>query len=55
MAGEPEDTPPDKFPVDVDVDFEAVKNNYISMTPLHFDLTDFDAIRKLSRMITEFK
>ncbi|AGL01444.1 5'/3'-nucleotidase SurE [Desulfoscipio gibsoniae] len=66
MAGEPEDTMPE-YPamqpdfkeganiahpaVDVDIDVKAVKSNYISITPLHFDLTDFAAIKQIDKMI----
>lgn len=52
MAGEPEDSTPGKSSVDTDVDFEVIKNNFISVTPLQFDLTDFKAIGKLNQLIS---
>ncbi|KAF1084668.1 5'-nucleotidase SurE [Sporotomaculum syntrophicum] len=61
MAGKPLDTSHelktiqsvvDNNPhLDVDIDVEAVKNDYISITPLHFDLTDFYAIEQINKMI----
>ncbi|MEA2016259.1 MAG: 5'/3'-nucleotidase SurE [Actinomycetota bacterium] len=30
--------------VDMDTDYGAVKNNYISITPIHYDMTDHSAI-----------
>lgn len=53
MAGEPEDAPPGDSQAGVEVDFEAVKNNYISITPLHFDITDFKVIHKLAETIKD--
>ncbi|SFR06400.1 5'/3'-nucleotidase SurE [Desulfoscipio geothermicus] len=51
MAGEPEDSVPENPAVEADVDVEAIKNKYVSVTPLHFDLTDFQAIHYLQDMI----
>ena len=65
MAGEPLDTEHEQKTrqaiiqsvdnnnchLDIDIDVEAVKNHYISITPLHFDLTDFYAIEQISQMI----
>lgn len=31
-----------------DTDTEAIKNNYVSITPIHYDLTNYDFIGKLS-------
>ena len=31
-----------------DTDIYALKNNYISITPIHFDLTDYNSIEKLN-------
>ncbi len=67
MAGKPEDTAPKQvaiqacvkadtainFNMDVDIDVEAVKSNYISVTPLHFDLTDFTSIEFANKIIKE--
>ncbi len=51
MAGEPEDSVPQNPTVDADVDAEAVKNNFISVTPLHFDLTEYRSIPKLAALL----
>lgn len=51
MAGEPEDSAPDNPVVDAHVDSEAIKNHYISVTPLHFDLTDYRTIPKLQSLL----
>ena len=32
-----------------DTDFEAVKNSYISITPLHLDLTNYSSIREMKK------
>ncbi len=32
-----------------DTDFEAVSNSYISITPLHLDLTNYASIRELKK------
>jgi len=42
MAGEPLETENT-----VGTDVEAIKENYISITPLHFDLTDYVALEQL--------
>lgn len=34
-------------------DFEAIKNNYISITPCHLNLTSYDDINKLNNWIKE--
>ncbi|CUU01634.1 5'-nucleotidase /3'-nucleotidase /exopolyphosphatase [Candidatus Thermokryptus mobilis] len=34
---------------DINSDHTAVQNNYISITPIHFDLTDYEAIGKLKK------
>ncbi|WP_347491000.1 5'/3'-nucleotidase SurE [Desulfoscipio sp. XC116] len=65
MAGKPEDTIPEppaghaaakantnaNLATNVDIDVHAINNNYISITPLHFDLTDFAAIKHISKII----
>ncbi len=67
MAGKPEDTVPEQKAlqasieadtainsnIDVDIDVEAVKSNYISVTPLHFDLTDFASMEFANKIIKE--
>lgn len=37
------------FEVDTnaDIDQVAIQNNYVSITPIHFDLTDYDAFEKM--------
>lgn len=35
---------------DADSDYAAVKENYISITPIHLDLTNYDAIKELRDM-----
>jgi 5'-nucleotidase len=55
MAGEPEDSVPENPAVEADVDVEAIKNKYISVTPLHFDLTDFQAIHDLQDMFNGYE
>ena len=37
------------FNQEKDTDFEAVSNSYISITPLHLDLTNYASIRELKR------
>lgn len=37
------------FDQDKDTDFDAVSNSYISITPLHLDLTNYASIRQLKR------
>lgn len=51
MAGEPEDSEPDQSMPDLDLDYVAVRNNFISVTPLHFDLTDFGALEKIEQLL----
>lgn len=51
MAGKPEDSVPENPLVEADVDVEAIKNKYISVTPLHFDLTDFQAIHNIKGVL----
>lgn len=40
---------------DTDSDIWAIKNNYISITPVHFDLTKYDFIDVLKRWDLNFK
>ena len=47
MAGEPKDMTPDKPKLDAETDFDTVNDGFISITPLHFDLTDFNAIGEM--------
>jgi 5'-nucleotidase len=35
-----------------DSDFRAVQAGYVSVTPMHFDLTDYEGVHKLSRDLT---
>ncbi|HBX22747.1 MAG TPA: 5'/3'-nucleotidase SurE [Desulfotomaculum sp.] len=51
MAGEPEDSVPQNPTVNADVDAVAIKNNFISVTPLHFDLTEYRTIPKLINLL----
>ena len=30
--------------LDEDIDMEAIRNNYISITPLHYDLTSYEML-----------
>lgn len=53
LAGEPEDTVPEDPDVEADVDVEAVKSNYISITPLHYNLTNFKAIDYIHSMVAK--
>ncbi len=52
VAGEPLEAQED--PSGTETDVEAVKNNYISITPLQLDLTDYAAIEQL-RFLADFK
>ncbi len=47
MAGEPFDLDED----DPDTDVKAVKEGYISITPVHFDLTDYKFIERMKSMV----
>ena len=38
-----------KFEEDIESDFFAVSNGYISITPLHLDLTNYSSIKELKR------
>lgn len=51
MAGEPEDSAPKNPAVDAHIDTEAVKNSFISVTPLQFDMTDYRTITKLQNLV----
>ncbi len=51
MAGEPEDSAPENPVVDADVDWDAVKNGFVSITPLHFDLTDYKVIPGIQKLL----
>ncbi|SFG45567.1 5'-nucleotidase /3'-nucleotidase /exopolyphosphatase [Desulfotomaculum arcticum] len=51
MAGEPKDMIPEKPILDADTDFDAVNNGFISVTPLHFDLTYFNGIGEMEKII----
>lgn len=51
MAGEPEDSAPANPAVDTDLDVEAIKNSFISVTPLHFDLTDYQIIPGIQKLL----
>ncbi|WP_027363683.1 5'/3'-nucleotidase SurE [Desulfotruncus alcoholivorax] len=51
MAGEPKDMTPERPKFDADIDFDAVNNGFISITPLHFDLTDFNGIGEMEKII----
>jgi len=53
MAGEPEDTAPDHPAVEADVDAQAIKSNHISLTPLHYNLTDFTAINYFHKVVQQ--
>lgn len=55
MAGEPKDSVPKNASTDADVDVEAIKNNYISITPLHFDLTDFKTLKNMEKIVAQFE
>lgn len=32
---------------ELDTDQRAIRNNYVSLTPIHFDLTDYDTFKKM--------
>ncbi|MCL2337500.1 MAG: 5'/3'-nucleotidase SurE [Firmicutes bacterium] len=51
MVGEPQDSAPQNSPADADLDAEAIKNKYISVTPLHFDLTAYHLIPRLTGLL----
>lgn len=51
MAGEPFDLDED----DPDTDVWAVKEGYISVTPVHFDLTDYHILKDLKKMIKKIE
>ena len=51
MAGEPSDVDED----DPDTDVFAVKEGYASITPVHFDLTDYPYREKLEKMIRKLE
>jgi len=67
MAGQPLDTHPESTSrqasiqaaedcnsgPEIDIDVEAVNNNYVSITPLHFDLTDFTSIEYANKIIQQ--
>lgn len=38
-----------------DTDIYALKNNYISITPIHFDLTDYEAVNNLRKWQLDIK
>ena len=43
------------FDVDTneDIDQVAIRNNYVSITPIHFDLTDYDTFKKMKNWHVE--
>ncbi|NLA84097.1 MAG: hypothetical protein GX854_06135 [Clostridiales bacterium] len=43
-----------KEAMDLTVDIEAVRCNYVSITPLHFDLTDYDMLETLQNWGLEY-
>lgn len=47
MAGEPQDMTPHQENNLLETDVEAIRANHISITPLHFDLTDYKALGTL--------
>lgn len=51
MAGEPFDLDED----DPDTDVWAIKKGYISITPVHFDLTDYKVIDQLKTMFKKIR
>lgn len=55
MAGEPEDSTPENPLVDADVDTQAVSRGFISITPLHFDLTDYHTLPGLRQLVAGIK
>lgn len=50
MAGEPQDMTPHQENGDLETDVEAIRANFISITPLHFDLTDYKAMTALNNL-----
>lgn len=48
MGGEPRDEEPENGYGEFLTDARAVKQGYISVTPVHFDLTDYTSLRKFS-------
>lgn len=49
VAGEPVDeVPKNRYPGFI-TDIEAINNGYVSVTPIHFDLTDYNSLAKLGR------
>ncbi|MCX7994830.1 MAG: 5'/3'-nucleotidase SurE [candidate division WOR-3 bacterium] len=38
------------YHVDTDTDFEAIENNFVSITPLKLDLTDYENMKKLKEI-----
>jgi 5'-nucleotidase len=51
MAGEPFDLDED----DPDTDVFAVKEGYISITPVHFDLTDYEFIDRMKNIVKKIR
>ncbi|BAF59578.1 MAG: 5'/3'-nucleotidase SurE [Pelotomaculum sp.] len=51
MAGEPFDLDED----DPDTDVWAVKEGYVSITPVHFDLTDYKIMERLKKLLKTAK
>ncbi|WP_066635674.1 5'/3'-nucleotidase SurE [Desulfolucanica intricata] len=51
MAGEPMDVVTDS----PDIDSQAIKENFISITPIHFDLTHFSQINDLKNWAKDIK
>lgn len=49
MGGEPQDEVPDNLIDGFITDTQAVKDGYISITPVHFDLTDYKSLQKLNQ------
>lgn len=47
MGGEPRDEIPQNQCDGFITDIEAIKKGYISVTPIHFDLTDYKSLKKL--------
>lgn len=42
------------IPDDPDSDFTALRNGYISITPIHHDMTDYDSIQYFKDIFTDF-
>ncbi|ACV62241.1 stationary-phase survival protein SurE [Desulfofarcimen acetoxidans DSM 771] len=51
LAGEPIDVETGLL----DIDSKAVKDNFISITPIHFNLTHFDEIENLNKWVKELR